>query len=112
MEWVVNATPRPLYLRETDPVPIVQAAWWAPGPVWRDEKITPRTEIRPARREFLYRLSYSGTSLPCKQLQEQNSTACSIRVYHILQTYEYEGLCVCLEHRDMKVPSATGIVHC
>jgi len=108
---MVNATPRPLYLRETDPVPIVQAAW-APGPVWRDAKISPRTGILPARRELLYRLSYPGTSLPCKQLQEQNSTACSILVYYILQTQEYEGLGVYLEYKDMKVPSATRIVHC
>ena len=30
----MNATPRPLYFRERDPVPIVQEAGWAPGPVW------------------------------------------------------------------------------
>jgi len=41
MGWVVNATYRPLYLRETDTVPIVQAAWWVPRPVWRDVKISP-----------------------------------------------------------------------
>jgi hypothetical protein len=34
MGWVVNATPGPLYLRETDPVPIEQETGWAPGPVW------------------------------------------------------------------------------
>jgi hypothetical protein len=32
--WMVNATPRPLYPRERDPVPIVYEAGWAPGPVW------------------------------------------------------------------------------
>jgi hypothetical protein len=31
--WVVNATTRPLYPRERDPVPIVQGAGWAPGSV-------------------------------------------------------------------------------
>jgi len=31
--WVVNATPRPLYPRERDPVPLVREAGWAPGPV-------------------------------------------------------------------------------
>jgi hypothetical protein len=31
--WVVNATPRSLYPRERDPVPIVEGAGWAPGPV-------------------------------------------------------------------------------
>jgi hypothetical protein len=30
---VVSTTPRPLYPRK-DPVPIVQKAGWAPGPVW------------------------------------------------------------------------------
>jgi hypothetical protein len=33
MGWVVNATPRPLYPRERDPVPIVQEAGLAAGPV-------------------------------------------------------------------------------
>ena len=30
--WVVNATPRPLYFRERDPVAIIQEAGWTP---WR-----------------------------------------------------------------------------
>jgi hypothetical protein len=28
MGWMVNSTPRPLYPRERDPVPIVQEAGW------------------------------------------------------------------------------------
>jgi hypothetical protein len=32
--WVFNATPRPLYPWERDPVPIVSEAGWVPGPVW------------------------------------------------------------------------------
>jgi hypothetical protein len=31
MEWVVNATPRPLYPQERDPVQILQEAGWGPG---------------------------------------------------------------------------------
>ena len=34
MGWVVNATLRPLYPGESDPVPIAQEAGWAPGPIW------------------------------------------------------------------------------
>ena len=34
MGWVAKVTPRPLYPREKDPVPIVEEAGWAPGPVW------------------------------------------------------------------------------
>jgi len=31
---LVNSTPRPLYPRPIDPVPIVQVVGWEPGPVW------------------------------------------------------------------------------
>ena len=34
MGWVVNVTPRLIYPWETAPLPIVQAAGWASGPVW------------------------------------------------------------------------------
>ena len=50
MGWVVNATPRPLYPRERDPVPIVLEAVWAPGPVWMGAENLTRTEIRSADR--------------------------------------------------------------
>ena len=47
-----------------DPVPIVQEAGWAQGPVWIDVENLASTGIRsldlPARSESLYRLSYSG----------------------------------------------------
>ena len=47
-----------------DPVPIVQEAGWAPGPVWMcEENLAPtgiRSADRPARSESLYRLSYPG----------------------------------------------------
>jgi hypothetical protein len=45
-----------------DPVPIVQAAGWAPGPVWTCAKNFAPTEIRspdrPARSQSLHGLSY------------------------------------------------------
>ena len=44
-----------------DPVPILQEAWWASGPVWTGGKTRPhRNSIldRPARSQSLYRLSY------------------------------------------------------
>jgi len=34
MGWLVNATPRPLYPRERDSVPIVQETRWASVSVW------------------------------------------------------------------------------
>jgi hypothetical protein len=47
-----------------EPVPIVQEAGWAPGPVWTGKENLAsagiRSPDRPARSESLYRLSYPG----------------------------------------------------
>ena len=62
MGWGVIVTPRPLFTPGKDPVPIVQEAGWAPGPVWTGaENLAPtgiRSPDRPARSQSLYRLSY------------------------------------------------------
>jgi hypothetical protein len=54
--------PRPLFTSGKDPVPIVQKAGWAPGPVWTGAENLAPTEIRspdrPARSQSLYRLRY------------------------------------------------------
>ena len=55
--WVVSSTPRPYFA----PVPIVQDAGWAPGPVWTYGKSRPtgiRSPDRPARSQSLYGLGY------------------------------------------------------
>ena len=63
------STPRPgRFTPGKDPVPVVQEAGWAPGPVWMGaENLAPHTGIRspdrPARSESLYRLSYPGPYL-------------------------------------------------
>ena len=48
--------------RGKDPVPFVQEAGWASGPVWTGaENLAPtgiRSPDRPARSQSLYRLSY------------------------------------------------------
>jgi len=65
-EWGVNVTPRPLFTSGKDPVPIVQEAVWAPGPVWTGaENLAPtgiRSPDRPAHSQSLYRLSYRAHS--------------------------------------------------
>ena len=54
---VVNATPRPLYPREIEPVPIVQEVGWAPGPIWTvaenlaPSEFDPRT-VQPAASRY------------------------------------------------------------
>jgi len=50
--WVVSSTPRPHFTPGKYPVPILQEAGWAPGPVWTVGKSRPqRASIpdRPAR---------------------------------------------------------------
>ena len=58
----VSVTPRPLLTPGKDPVPIVQEAGWAPGPVWTGAEnlahIGIRSPDRPARSQSLYRLRY------------------------------------------------------
>ena len=59
--WVVSSTPRPHFTPGKDPVPILQEAGWAPGPVWSGGKSRPHRDSipdRPARSQLLYRLSY------------------------------------------------------
>ena len=52
-----------------DPVPILQEAGWAPGPVWRGGKSPRRDSIpdRPARSQSLYRLSYPAHIIQCSK---------------------------------------------
>ena len=64
--WVVSSTPRPHFTHGKDPVPIVQEAGWAPGPVWRGGKSRPHRDSipdRPACSQSLYRLSYRAHQL-------------------------------------------------
>jgi hypothetical protein len=59
--WVVSTTPWPHFTPREDPVPILQEAGWAPGPVWTDRKSRPHQYSipdRPARSQSLYRLCY------------------------------------------------------
>ena len=58
----VSVTPWPFFIPGKDPVPIVQEAVWAPGPVWTGAENLATTGIRspdrPARSQSLYRPRY------------------------------------------------------
>ena len=59
--WVISSTPRPHFTPGKDPVPILQEAGWAPGPVWRGGIYRPHRDSipdHPARSHSIYRLSY------------------------------------------------------
>ena len=59
-EWSA-ARPRLLFPPGKDPVPILQEAGWAPGPVWTGRKSHPERDSipdRPSHSQLLYQLSY------------------------------------------------------
>ena len=59
--WRVSSTPRPHFTPGKDPVPILQEAGWAPGPVWTGGKSRPHRDSildRPGCSLSLYRLSH------------------------------------------------------
>ena len=47
--WVVSSTPRPHFTPGNEPVPILQEAGWAAGPVWTGGKSRPRRDSIPDR---------------------------------------------------------------
>jgi len=75
--WGVSVTPQPLFTLGKDPVPIVQEAVWAPGPVWTGAENLASTGIRsparPARSQSVYWLRYPVNSV--------HWTRCSYSLY-------------------------------
>jgi hypothetical protein len=60
---VVSSTPRPHFTPREDPVPILQEAGWATGPVWTGGKSRPHQDSipdRPARRPTLSHCTYNN----------------------------------------------------
>jgi hypothetical protein len=76
MRWVVTATPRSLYPGK-DPIPILEEAGWAPGPVWMGVENLASTGIRypdrQTRIESLYRLRHPG---PAKSVADMKNYVC------------------------------------
>jgi hypothetical protein len=68
--WGVSVTPRPLFTPGKDPVPIVQEAGCAPGPVWTGVENLASTGIwcpdRPARSQSLHRVRYPAYRMKYK----------------------------------------------
>jgi hypothetical protein len=66
MEWVVKVTLRPLFNLGKDPVPIVQEAWCAPGPVWTGAENLAPTGIRSQTVKFVAS-SYTDWDIPTQR---------------------------------------------
>jgi len=94
--WGVSVTPRPLFTPGEDPVPIVQEAGWAPGPVWTGaENLTPtgnRSPDRPTHNQSLYRLRYpTHQRIRICQILEHSATCISSVVTFDVSKYVVAG---------------------
>ena len=72
---MVSSTPRPHFTPGKDPVPMLQEAGWAPGPVCMVGKSRPHRDSipdRPAHSQSLYRLSYPAHTVMCKLILKSN----------------------------------------
>ena len=72
---VVSSTPLPHFIPGKDPVPTLQEAGWATGPVWTGGKYRPHWDSmpdRPARSQSLYRLNYPAHSVKIHSLYKRH----------------------------------------
>ena len=89
--WVVSSTPWPQFTPGKDPIPILQEAGWAPGPVWTGGKSRPHQDSipdRPTRSQSLYRLSYPAHM--------------AILVYGILSLFTHIAYKYCVLHTETR----------
>ena len=71
---MVSVTPRPHFTPRKDPVPILQEAGWAPGPVQMGGKSRPHRDSipdRPAHSQSLYQLSHPSQCSTYKFLNDK-----------------------------------------
>ena len=71
---MVSSTPRPHFNPGKDPVPILQEAGWAPGPVWTEGKSRPHRDSipdRPARSSVAIPTELPGPRT-CISIAEKN----------------------------------------
>jgi len=86
--WGVSVMSRPLFTPRKDPVPIVQEAGWAPGPVWTGAENLAPTGIwsldRPAHSQSLYQLRYPSHCILPEYSQHCKSIKCHKNLLQVL----------------------------
>ena len=88
--WEVNATPRPLYPRKTDPVLTVQEALWVSRPVWMGAEESPLAGFDPRTvQPVASRCTDNAYFEPC---QKQTASNCTL-------FWSHKGAVVCLNVR-------------
>ena len=66
--WGASVTPRPIFTPGKDPVPIVQKAGWAPGPVWTGAENLAPTGIRSPDRPTSRYTDYATPAHPVQKI--------------------------------------------
>ena len=94
--WVVSSTPRPHFTPGKDPVPILQEAGWAPGPVWTSGKSRPHRDSIPDRS------ARSQSLLFCMGVKLEN---CALQGYYTASSGNFLTTFSC----NLSVPSS-GVV--
>ena len=88
---MVSSTPRPLFTPGKEPVPILQEAGWAPGPVLKGGKSRPHGDSIPDRTacsQSLYRLSYRAHILGRVQKRSASYVGRNILKIHEVSNVE------------------------
>ena len=91
--WLVSSMPQPHFTPGNDPVPILQEAGWAPGPVWTGGNSRLRQDSIPdltAHSQSLYRISYPAHML--FTVKYCNILTFSSKCGHCLQRWEQSML--------------------
>ena len=100
--WGVSVTPRPFLTPRKDPVPIVQEAGWAPGPVRTGVENLSTTGIRsldcPALSQSQYRLSYPAPST--RSERDLLMDTCRVFGYSAIWSLRWNDLHLIREFRE------------
>ena len=129
---VVSSTLRPHFSHGKDPVPIVQEAGWAPGPVWTGGISRPtgiRSPDRPTLSHLLYQLSNPAHYLVCScthiniqyaSVQSKISSpyvvCCCVllrkRVVYFLLPFISVGIRILYEPKEIKIANKSMVNVC
>jgi hypothetical protein len=94
--WVVNATHQPLYPHETDAVPILQEAGWAPGLVWTDAKILPPPAFNPQTAQLVEIANMCQSKMHCCVLCNDTAVETvdgSVWIWNHMSLFKGTGAC-------------------
>ena len=105
--WVVSSTSRPHFTPGKDPVPILQEAGWAPGPVWTGGKSRLQWDSIPDRPDLVSRYTEWATR-PTPRCPEGSR---KLRFPYYVIMAQVCGKVVSLTHRPLLTPGNTPGTH-